>query len=62
VGIVEVKAVGNYAIRISFDDIHDTGIYSTSSAPARIRCGGGISPIWRQRASAATRIEKFPGL
>lgn len=28
VGIVEVEPVGNYAIRISFDDLHDTGIYS----------------------------------
>lgn len=28
VGIMEVEPVGNYAIRISFDDLHDTGIYS----------------------------------
>lgn len=28
VGITEVKAMGNYAIRISFDDLHDSGIYS----------------------------------
>ena len=28
VGISELEAVGNYAIRISFDDGHDTGIYS----------------------------------
>jgi DUF971 family protein len=28
VGIMEVEAVGNYAIRIIFDDLHDTGIYS----------------------------------
>tara|TARA_R110000787_G_scaffold237656_1_gene344000 strand:- start:63 stop:458 length:396 start_codon:yes stop_codon:yes gene_type:complete len=28
VGIADVEAVGNYAIRILFDDLHDTGIYS----------------------------------
>jgi DUF971 family protein len=28
VGILSVEPVGNYAIRISFDDMHDTGIYS----------------------------------
>jgi DUF971 family protein len=28
VGILELEAVGNYAIRIKFDDMHDTGIYS----------------------------------
>ena len=28
VGIMEVEPVGNYAVRIKFDDLHDTGIYS----------------------------------
>ena len=28
VGIAAVEPVGNYAIRIVFDDLHDTGIYS----------------------------------
>ena len=28
VGILDIEAVGNYAIRINFDDLHDTGIYS----------------------------------
>ena len=28
VGIIELEAVGNYAIRIVFDDLHDTGIFS----------------------------------
>ena len=26
--ILEVKAVGNYAVRLVFDDMHSTGIYS----------------------------------
>lgn len=28
VGIMDVEQVGNYAIKIKFDDMHDTGIYS----------------------------------
>jgi len=28
VGIIEIELVGNYAVRIKFDDMHDTGIYS----------------------------------
>jgi DUF971 family protein len=28
VGIMELEPVGNYAIRIKFDDLHDTGLYS----------------------------------
>lgn len=30
IGIMELEPVGNYAIRIKFDDLHDTGIYSWS--------------------------------
>lgn len=28
VGIMGVEPVGNYAIKIAFDDLHDTGLYS----------------------------------
>jgi DUF971 family protein len=28
VGIMSLSEVGNYAIQIKFDDLHDTGIYS----------------------------------
>jgi len=28
VGILDIEQVGNYAIRIKFDDLHNTGIYS----------------------------------
>jgi DUF971 family protein len=28
VGIMELEPVGNYAVRIVFDDLHSTGIYS----------------------------------
>ena len=30
VGIISLEPVGNYAVRIVFDDLHDTGIYSWS--------------------------------
>ena len=28
VGIIGIEPVGNYAIRIQFDDLHNTGIYT----------------------------------
>ena len=28
VGIIEVLPIGNYAVRLVFDDLHDTGIFS----------------------------------
>ncbi|MFC3123779.1 gamma-butyrobetaine hydroxylase-like domain-containing protein [Pseudoroseomonas globiformis] len=28
VGILEIEPIGNYAIRLIFDDLHDTGIYT----------------------------------
>ncbi len=28
VGIISIEPVGNYAVRLVFDDLHDTGIYS----------------------------------
>ena len=28
IGILTVEPVGNYAIRINFDDLHDSGIYT----------------------------------
>ncbi len=28
IGILELEPVGNYAVRIKFDDLHDTGLYS----------------------------------
>ncbi len=28
VGIMSIEQIGNYAIKIKFDDLHDTGIYS----------------------------------
>lgn len=28
VGVIAIEPVGNYAVRLVFDDLHDTGIYS----------------------------------
>jgi DUF971 family protein len=28
IGIIALEPVGNYAVRITFDDLHNTGIYS----------------------------------
>lgn len=28
VGLINIEPVGNYAVRLIFDDLHDTGIYS----------------------------------
>ena len=28
VGILDMEPVGNYAVRLKFDDLHDTGIFS----------------------------------
>ena len=28
VAVIDIEPVGNYAVRIKFDDLHDTGIYS----------------------------------
>ena len=28
VGVIAIEPVGNYAVRLIFDDLHDTGIYS----------------------------------
>ena len=30
VGIIDIEMVGNYAVRLKFDDLHDTGLYSWS--------------------------------
>ncbi len=43
VGILEIEPVGNYAVRIKFDDLHDTGIYSW---PYLYKLGEEQDEIW----------------
>src|ERR1700730_7699892 len=45
VAIIEVHPVGNYAVRLVFDDMHSTGIYSWSHS---LKLGGGQGRHWRE--------------
>jgi len=44
VGIMRVEPIGNYAIRIVFDDLHDTGIYSWQYL---YRLGRNKDQVWQ---------------
>jgi DUF971 family protein len=44
VGILEVHPVGNYAVRLVFDDLHSTGIYSWDYL---LELGREHDRIWR---------------
>jgi DUF971 family protein len=59
VKIVELEEVGNYAIRIRFDDNHDTGIYSWSYL---YELGTRHEEIWQRYldALAAKRLSRDP--
>ncbi len=49
VGIMEIEPVGNYAVRIKFDDLHDTGIFSWQYL---YRLGRNQDEIWQAYLSA----------
>jgi DUF971 family protein len=49
VGIIGVESVGNYAIRIKFDDLHDTGIFSW---PYLYHLGENQNRIWQEYLTA----------
>ena len=51
VGILGVEAVGNYAIRINFDDLHDTGIYSWDTL---YNFGQHQDELWQEYLDALT--------
>jgi DUF971 family protein len=44
VGIMAVEPVGNYAVRLKFDDLHDTGIFSW---PYLYKLGRDKDQIWQ---------------
>lgn len=48
VAILNIEAIGRYAIKISFDDLHDTGIYSWDYL---YRLGRDQDDVWRQYIS-----------
>ena len=49
VGILEIEPVGNYAVRIKFDDLHDTGIFSWQYL---YQLGENQDEIWQTYLSA----------
>jgi DUF971 family protein len=49
VGIVELEPVGHYAVRITFDDLHDTGIFSWQYL---YELGVAKDAIWAQYLNA----------
>ncbi len=49
VGILEIEPVGNYAVRIKFDDLHDTGIFSWQYL---YQLGRDQGEIWQAYLSA----------
>ena len=48
VGITNIEEVGNYAIRLIFDDLHDTGIYTWERL---YELGQGYSENWKRYIS-----------
>jgi len=59
VGIMELEQVGNYAVRIKFDDLHDTGIYSWNYL---YQLGADHEKRWREYldALAANGLSREP--
>jgi DUF971 family protein len=59
VGIIGLEPVGNYAVRIIFDDLHDTGIYSWNYLH---QLGAEYQQRWRAYvgALAANRLSREP--
>ena len=52
VGIMSVEPMGNYAIKIQFDDLHDTGIYSWDYLR---HLGDNQDSLWRDYEAALER-------
>ena len=59
VGIMELEQVGNYAVRIKFDDLRDTGIYSWNYL---YQLGAEHEKRWREYldALAANGLSREP--
>jgi DUF971 family protein len=59
VGIMRIEPVGHYAVRIAFDDLHDSGIYSWDYLH---RLGREQAEIWAEyeRALALKGLSRDP--
>ena len=53
VGIMAIEPVGHYAIRIKFDDLHDTGIFSWQYLRA---LGENQDQVWKDYLAALERL------
>lgn len=49
VGIMEVEPVGNYAVKLKFDDLHDSGIYSWDTL---YEMGENYEEVWANYLAA----------
>ncbi len=49
VAIMDIETVGHYAVRLVFDDLHDTGLYTWATL---YRLGRDQDQIWRDYLSA----------
>ncbi len=60
VGIMAIESVGNYAVRLKFDDLHDTGIFSWTYL---YKLGSQQSEIWAEYLAALERqgLSREPG-
>ncbi len=60
VGIMALEPIGNYAVRIKFDDLHETGIYSWTYL---YELGVEHEVRWREylEALAANGLSREPG-
>jgi DUF971 family protein len=59
VGIIGVEPVGNYAVRLKFDDLHDSGIYTWDFLYAM---GENKDQMWLNYLDAldAAGLSRFP--
>jgi DUF971 family protein len=53
VGIMKVEPIGNYAVRLVFDDLHDTGIYSWKYL---YELGANLDARWQAYLDALDRL------
>jgi DUF971 family protein len=60
IAVLEVQPVGNYAVRIVFDDLHSTGIFSWDYF---LKLGRGQERLWQDYLAelAAKGMSRAPG-
>ena len=58
VGFIDVRPVGRYAVRIEFDDGHDTGLYSWDEL---YRLGRDREGLWKAHLARVAGASAAPG-